>query len=116
MAISPDGRYTLTAGASDGTARLWDLSTRKAVQVFSPEGGFVLDTAFTPDGRYALASAGNMALMWAVEDGQLVRTFELAGPVGAPSLTVSATCVSCHGAQGLVDGSLPMADADDACP
>jgi WD40 repeat protein len=89
VAISPDGRYALTAGASDGTARLWELTTGQAVQVFSPEVGFILDTAFSPDGRYALASAGNMALMWAVEGGQLVRTFELAGPVGAPSLAVS---------------------------
>ena len=90
VAISPDGRYALTAGASDGTARLWDLSTRQAAQVFSPEAGIILDTAFSPDGRYALAAGmDSRVLMWAVEAGRLVRTFELAGPVGAPSLAVS---------------------------
>lgn len=89
VSISPDAHYALTAGASDGTARLWNLSSGQAVQVFSPEAGF-LDTAFSPDGRYALASgADGLALMWAIEGGQLVRKFELAGPVGAPSLAVS---------------------------
>ncbi|GAB4430412.1 MAG: hypothetical protein Kow0031_11260 [Anaerolineae bacterium] len=90
VAISPDGRYALTAGASDGTARLWDLSREQAIQVFSPEAGIILDTAFSPDGRYALAAGmDSRVLMWAVEGGQLVRTFELAGPVGAPSVAVS---------------------------
>lgn len=90
VVVSPDGRYALTAGASDGTARLWDLAAGQAAQVFRPDAGFVLDVAFSPDGRYALASgAGNLALMWAVEGGRLVRTFELDGPAGAPSLAVS---------------------------
>ncbi len=90
VAISPDGRYALTAGASDGTSRLWDLTTEQVVQVFSPEAGTILDTAFSPDGRYALASGmDSLVLMWAVEGSQFVRKFELAGPIGAPSLAVS---------------------------
>jgi WD40 repeat protein len=92
VAISPDGRYALTAGASDGTARLWNLETieRARVRVFSPEAGFVLDVAFSPDGHYALAStASGVALMWAVDGGELVRQFALEAPAGMPSLALS---------------------------
>jgi WD40 repeat protein/transcriptional regulator with XRE-family HTH domain len=90
VVISPDGHSALTAGASDGTARLWDLEGGEPAHVFRPEAGFVMDVAFSPDGRHALAStASGIAFMWAVEDGELVRQFELDAPAGMPSLAVS---------------------------
>ncbi len=50
----------------------------------------VLDVAFSPDGRHALAStAGGVGFMWTVDNGGLVRQFELEGPAGMPSLIMS---------------------------
>jgi WD40 repeat protein len=66
------------------------LETGQPGQVFRPEAGFVLDVAFSPDGRYALAStASGAAFMWPVEGGDVIQRFALDGPAGAPSVAVS---------------------------
>lgn len=73
VVFSPDGRRVAT-GASDGTARVWDIETRQEIaRVFHPSddtGRLWVDRlAFSPDGR-RLASSG-----W---DG-MVRVVELGG-------------------------------------
>jgi WD40 repeat protein len=90
VALSPNGRYVLTAGASDGTARLWDIAAGQASHVLRPGAGFVLDATVSPDSEYALASTTQGQIyMWGIESGELQRTFELEGPAGAPSIAVS---------------------------
>lgn len=54
---SKDGRFALTS-SSDGTARLWNLSTGLQVQQFTLGPYSVQAACLTPDGKYAV-TAGN---------------------------------------------------------
>jgi WD40 repeat protein/tetratricopeptide (TPR) repeat protein len=55
VALTPDGRRALSAGA-DGTARLWDLVTGKELRQFRlvPRNHEILDVPVSPDGRRVL--------------------------------------------------------------
>jgi WD40 repeat protein len=50
VAFSPDGK-TLATGADDGTARLWDVATRRQAGNPLVSGGPVTSVAFSPDGK-----------------------------------------------------------------
>ena len=54
--MSPDG-VLLYSGSADGSVRVWDAATCRAVARFEGEGGAVYDVAVSPDGL-RLASAG----------------------------------------------------------
>jgi hypothetical protein len=54
--VSPDG-VLLYSGSADGSVRVWDAATCRAVARFEGEGGAVYDVAVSPDGL-RLASAG----------------------------------------------------------
>ena len=47
VAFSPDGRL-LASGGTDGTVRVWDMSSPAPVSVFE-HPGWVLSVAFSPD-------------------------------------------------------------------
>ena len=51
FAFSPDGRR-LTAVSRDGTARVWDVTSRQAAVTLFEDAGPVEYVAFSPDGRY----------------------------------------------------------------
>ncbi|MFB4317245.1 WD40 repeat domain-containing protein [Actinomadura sp. 21ATH] len=67
VAFSPDGRFLVTVSNVHGTARLWNVATRRQIAVFpSPPGGLG-SLAFSPDGTtVALSSTSPSVLMWNV--------------------------------------------------
>jgi WD40 repeat protein len=58
LALSPDGRRLLTAGA-DGSARYWDIATGKEIYRLPSNGGQVYDVAISPDGTKLLSCSGD---------------------------------------------------------
>lgn len=87
VALSPDGRRALTAGAS-GVVFLWDVSTGTGVRELPSFPTGILCVAFSPDGRLAVASGlraefsllgcRNGLHVWDAESGELLRELEFA--------------------------------------
>jgi WD40 repeat protein len=75
VTFSNDGRLALSAG-SDGTVRLWDLTTGKEVKQLSGHQDKVQSVAFSRDGRLALTGAlDKTARVWEVAEGRELVCF-----------------------------------------
>jgi RNA polymerase sigma factor (sigma-70 family) len=71
VAFSPDGA-TLASANGDGTVRLWELATSKAIRDFPARQSTATGSqavAFSPDGK-TLASAGREVTLWEVATGK----------------------------------------------
>ncbi|HEY7315874.1 MAG TPA: protein kinase [Gemmataceae bacterium] len=77
LAVSPDGRLALSGSGwnGDGTARLWDVATRKELRRLEGHCGQVFGVAFSADGRQALTGGeDHTARLWDVRTGRQLLT------------------------------------------
>ncbi len=65
--FSADGSRIATSSA-DGTARVWESATGKALHIFRP-GGPVARVAFSPDGKTLAAAVGHSVHCWDTATG-----------------------------------------------
>ncbi len=69
-AFSPDGRRIVTAN-SDGTARIWDAATGRAIVTLYGHTSLINTAAFSPDGRHVVtASSDGTARIWDAATGR----------------------------------------------
>jgi WD40 repeat protein len=104
--FSPDGKQVLTA-SDDGTARLWDVSSGKQIQVFSePSGEEMNDAWFSPSStQIVTASNDGTARIWSVATGTLLQT--LSGAERSPVYNAAFSrngqlVVTCSGSAAII--------------
>ncbi len=80
MVFSPDGKRALSGG-TDGSLRLWDISSGAELKAIQAHTGWVgtKAVAFSPDGRFLLSVGGSdgLARLWDSSSGALVRSFQV---------------------------------------
>ena len=75
IAVSPDGRRLLTAGA-DKDVILWNLKGRDVIRHFKGHTAAAGSVAFLPDGRRAVTCSEDRTIrLWNLESGQEVHCF-----------------------------------------
>jgi RNA polymerase sigma factor (sigma-70 family) len=81
VVLAPDGKTVAAGGFGDGAVRLWDTATGKERRlVMTPPHHLPVDTiAFSPDGRSLATGGSELACLWDVAAGKLLRRFDLPG-------------------------------------
>ncbi|MFZ0819106.1 MAG: TIR domain-containing protein [Candidatus Acidiferrales bacterium] len=76
MAFSPDGRL-LASGCSDGTVKVWEVSTGRFLSSTGPFQSALIDTvAFSPDSRFLATGGGSVVQILIASTGELTRDWD----------------------------------------
>jgi len=94
VAWSPDGEHLATFNDQDNTARIWEAATGRLLQELpgSPESanwGNIIKIAWSPDGRRIATVDGAAILVWDVDSGEQLLTFEMKYGMAGPDLDFS---------------------------
>jgi WD40 repeat protein len=92
LAISPDGKYILTA-AAENSAQLWEVETGQALGRFSGEAG-----VFSLDGKYMLTGSLKTAYLWDRATGRQLRAFGAANDLWSLAISPDSQFVLIGGA------------------
>ena len=103
VAISPDGRYALTA-SFDYSVGLWDLQANTLVRWLEGHEAAANAVAFLPDGRHAISAGDDFDLiLWELATGQALRRFEgHRGKLIAVTISPDGRLTASSGWDGLV--------------
>lgn len=87
--FSHDGQFLLSS-ARDGTVRIWNVETGRAVRRFGEHRRIAYDATYTSDAERVLSAGSESILLWDVETGAIERTFEdLGNQVTALTVAIS---------------------------
>ena len=88
-AVSKDGSLAVT-GVSDGTVKLWDISTGRLIRTLQDRAGLVMQVGFTPDGTRVLSAGGaeTSVKVWDIATGKMLQ--ELNDHSGAVIVAVAS--------------------------
>ncbi|KAF2686545.1 hypothetical protein K458DRAFT_415891 [Lentithecium fluviatile CBS 122367] len=76
VAFSPNGK-TLASASGDGTVKLWDAGSGKALQTLKGHSSWVNSVAFSPDGKtLASASGDGTVKLWDAGSGKALQTLK----------------------------------------
>ncbi|MFG3254856.1 protein kinase [Streptomyces sp. NPDC048172] len=109
--LSPDGRFAVVGGwAQSPRARVWDLTEGRLLHELAGDGGKVVASAFSADGRYvATAKWFGVSEVWDLGTGRCVRTLrDHDGPVTAVALSADGRWLVTGG--GPTDGAVRLWD------
>jgi WD40 repeat protein len=74
MTISPGGQI-IASGSSDGTIKLWDVSTGKLIRTLNGDSSAVTSLTISPDSKTLASNNSNQTIqLWHLETGQQLRS------------------------------------------
>lgn len=98
VAISPDGRFALSAGL-ENTVKLWEIASGREIRTFTGHSAIVSSVVFSPNGRHALSGSYDGSLrLWDIATGVTIYAFK------GHSFGVTSIAISQDGRRALSGG------------